>query len=191
MFRKLQSYLSTKRILNSGRVLGTALVFLLGALLTLQTAAQDLPAGFDTVLPEGTNRIIVEQDTDVPQGIDAPPEGLYRDAREALEASGFEIAATAPESHVITTEPKEVADDLSVKINLNVIETATGNLIVASAWWAPTRTTMEADWQEAAWTEGRSKKAFAEAISALREIYHVSFYAGVELGVAEKERDTR
>jgi hypothetical protein len=175
--------------LNSGRVLCTAFVFLLGAFLTLETTAQEVPVDITSDLPPGANRIIIEQDVDVPEDIDPTPKGLYMDAREALEEAGFQIATTAPESHVLTTEPKQVSDSLAVKVKLNVIESGTGSTLVASASWAPSAMAMTEEWHEAAWTEGRSREAFEEAVGALREIYYVSLYAGVELGVAE--RDTR
>lgn len=142
------------------------------------------PAAED--IPRNANRIILEQEQQ-------PPADMYVDAMQFLRNAGYDItkAEDAMETQSLNdlaenrpltmNAEKQINDDMAIQITLNVNTTPGGSELIASAFYADSKDVSEANWNEASWTDGKSKKAFEKAFFALRQGTYdtITFESGV------------
>lgn len=132
---------------------------------------EEAPAHITRDIPDGANRLVLERLADEAAETDDVPKALYVDARQHLEQEGFAFAKTDDEDLILVTEPKQINEDLALRIDLNVqLLPGGGQLIAASEWAATTSAT---EWRRARWTtaqDSKDKVAFGAMIDALHGI---------------------
>jgi hypothetical protein len=161
-----------------------ALLFLLAP---QGAAAQETFSGIQDEIPEGANRIVLEQR-------EITPSDVYLNALYTFRRSDWEVIASEDSEEVTElddllageeealafTARGEVSDDLALRIAVNVEPIPAGGRLIASVDYAANTPTDS--WQDAAWTTGREREAFFEALEVLRRTAYDN--AGFEVGVA-------
>jgi len=133
-------------------------------------AAQNLPEFFEQNLEEGVDRVVVKIESAFEKTPDLDPYYAYGAARDALTEQGFEIAKENEEEHVLVTEPMWHDDGYALRIKLNAGQALEGSEVIAIGEWALNANADAGDWNEASWTDGTAKKAFAKTISYLDSV---------------------
>jgi len=166
-------------------------VALLAALLLFlapgEAVAQEAFSGIQDEIPDGANRIILNQR-------EITPSDVYLNALNTFRRAEWEVIAsedaedvteladllTGEEEALAFTARGEVSDDLALRIAVNVEPIPAGGRLIASVDYAAN--TLADNWQDAAWTTGREREAFFEALEVLRRTAYDN--AGFEVGVA-------
>jgi hypothetical protein len=157
------------------KTMATTLSVLLAVLFAGNVFAGDKhsTASIDDI-PNNANRIILEQE-------EQPAADMYVDAMQFLRDAGYEItkAEDAMETQSLNdlaenrpltmNAEKKINKNMAVQITINVNTTPGGSELIASAYYADSKDVSEANWKEASWTQGKSKKAFEKAFTALRQ----------------------
>lgn len=120
--------------------------------------------------PDGADRLIFER-KELTEGLDADAPALahYVDARQYLEEIGFTLAEEDEETLLLVTDPKQVEDDLALRIEAHVKPAPGGSTMLVSADYATDVNAATGAWQEAAWTGGLSKDAFRKTFERMND----------------------
>jgi len=141
-----------------------------------------------SAIPSGANRVIVIADPQLPRDLEVTTQSLYDDAVASLHDNGYILDVKDSELHHLTTAARQLRDGLYVTIELNVMKGPRdeGPRVVALARWAPRMWADPAKWNDAAWTKGESKEAFAELVDALASIQKSIMYTNTEMAVVKQ-----
>lgn len=146
-------------------------LFVLGLAGAEQPAvAQDLPEFFEQNLEEGVDRVVVKIESTFEKTPDLDPYYAYGATRDALMEQGFEVAKENKDEYVLVTEPMWHDDGYALRIKLNAGQALEGSEVIATGEWALDANANAGDWNEASWTDGTAKKAFAKTISYLDSV---------------------
>lgn len=160
------------------------------ALMAVPTTAQAQQAvysGIQEEIPENASRILLEQ-----RGVS--PAEMYISALNYFERTNWGVIASEGTVELNALEDifsdtggplafavqKETSGGLVLRIAIHINPIPDGGRLIASADYA-TGTPAE-QWQDAIWTSGSARKAFAEAIEIVRKTAYDS--AEFEIGVA-------
>lgn len=145
-----------------------ALVFVSGP-----AFAQQMPTRVTKQIPKGANGIVMVQE-------DVPPADLYVDTYHLMKIMDYNITASEetlnPNSlkDLLDQEPlvfsakKQVNDDLALWFTFNVDMTAGGGKLLTSVKYSDNVNTPVGEWKQAAWTNGKAKSAFTDALDVVR-----------------------
>lgn len=179
--------IKTSRLLGrfiSTTALLTALLFLLAP---QGVAAQEAFSGIQDEIPDGANRIILDQREITPSDVYLNALNTFRRSdweviasEDAEEVTELENLLAGEEDALAFTARGEVSDDLALRIAVHVEPRPAGGRLIASVDYAAN--TPADNWQDAAWTTGKEREAFFEALEVLRRTAYDN--AGFEVGVA-------
>lgn len=119
---------------------------------------------------------------------------MFQDARQRLTENGYNLALVDEDLFTLETAPRRMEEGYVLRITVNVLTSADGVDLLSRAEWAQSKDAGEADWHEAAWTQGPSRAAFEQTILAVAEIPHTSMLVAkaAELAdVSEMDGGTR
>ena len=146
-----------------------------------ETPAPDVAESAAEDIPDGANRIVMDrQEDDGELTTDAPGLAFYTDARQHLEANGFQIDTADDEELFLTTAPMSVSDSLAVRMNVNIDPAPGGSRLVGLVEYANSAAASEGAWRAASWTDGAAKEAFSAAIDIMRELAATEFATATE-----------
>ncbi|MCB0716991.1 MAG: hypothetical protein KDD65_00990 [Bacteroidetes bacterium] len=156
--------------------------------MTSKSAMAQIDPAVKSDIPPGSNRLILIANPELPRDVEVTTESLYDDAVASLRDSGFILDVKDKDMHHITTVPREIEEGLFVTIELNVMDGPIdeGPRIVSLAKWAPKMWADTAKWQDASWTDGKNKAAFAELVDALTDVQNSIMYTASEIAVMDK-----
>jgi len=135
--------------------------------------AQQLPTRVAEQIPNGANRIVMVQE-------EVPPADVYVDTYHLMNTMDYQITASEetlePSSleDILDREPlvfsakKQVRDGLALWFTFNVDATAGGGQLLTSVKYAENVNAPLPQWKQAAWTQGKAKAAFADALDVVR-----------------------
>lgn len=152
-------------------------------------AAQDVPQFFEQHLEEGVDRVVVKIESAFEKTPDLDPYYAYGATRDALTEQGFEIAKENEDVYVLVTEPMWHDDGYALRIKLNAGQALEGSEVIATGEWALGADADAGDWNEASWTDGMAKKAFAKTISYLDSVPYTFILAAREKMEVERSEE--
>lgn len=143
--------------------------------------------GIENKIPEGANRIIMEQE-------EVPPADVYVDAVKFLQRKEFDILTSEETFEVESLEGlleagplsftarKQVNEDMAIRIMADVNTVPGGARLVASVRYADSAEADIGEWKQAKWTAPEAKDAFFKGLEILRGIRYDAM--DFEIGVA-------
>ena len=146
-----------------------------------ETAAPDANPTVTEEIPDGANRIVMDrQVTEGDLTADAPGLAFYTDARQHLEANGFQIDTADDEELFLITAPMSVSDSLALRMNVNIDPAPGGSRLIGLVEYANSPAASEGAWRAASWTGGPAQEAFSAALDIMRELSATEFGTATE-----------